>query len=165
MDFESIRLMKLRACKGLAMDMETALEMAALAKLFPLPQKTIKKVWLPSGKKETRNSKEDRKKETGGQMIIQGKFPGSTHPMNLVVEREIITRIEPLQERVQPDFGGPDLYICGGFFDPPVNGFAGVDFNGKDFNPDGLHRAARGLASSKVIRFLSTLMIEVHGPR
>ena len=98
-------------------------------------------------------------------MIIQGKFPGSTHPMNLVVEGEIIPRIEPLQERVQPDFGGLDLYICGGFFDPPVNGFGEVDFNGKDLNPDGLHRAARALASSGIIRFLSTLMIEVNGPR
>jgi enoyl-CoA hydratase/carnithine racemase len=36
MDFESIRLMKLRACKGLAMDMETALEMAAACETIPL---------------------------------------------------------------------------------------------------------------------------------
>ena len=98
-------------------------------------------------------------------MIIQGKLPGSTHPMNLFVEGEIITRIEPLQERVQPDFGGPDLYLCRGFFDPQVNGFTGVDFNGKDLKPEGLHRAARALASSGVIRFLSTLMMEVNGPR
>jgi N-acetylglucosamine-6-phosphate deacetylase len=98
-------------------------------------------------------------------MNIQGKLPGSTHPMNLVVEGEIIPRIEPLQERGRPDFGGPDLYICGGFLDPPVNGFAGVDVNGKDLKPDGLHRAARGLATSGVIRFPSTLMMEVNGPR
>lgn len=91
-------------------------------------------------------------------MIIQGKLPGSTHPMNLFVEGEIITRIEPLQERVQPDFGGPDLYIWGGFFDPQVNGYAGVDFNGKDLKPDGLHRAALALASSGVTRFLPTLI-------
>jgi N-acetylglucosamine-6-phosphate deacetylase len=90
-------------------------------------------------------------------MIIQGKLPGSTHPMNLFVEGEIITRIEPLQERVQPTFGGPGLHICGGFFDPQVNGYAGVDFNGKDLKAEGLHRAAQALASSGVTRFLPTL--------
>ena len=91
-------------------------------------------------------------------MIIQGKLPGSTHPMNLIVEGEIVARIERPQEHVQPDFGGPHLYICRGFFDPQVNGFAGVDFNGRDLKRDGLHRAARALASFGVTRFLPTLV-------
>jgi len=90
-------------------------------------------------------------------MIIQGKIPGSNHPMNFIIEGEIVTRIEPDQGLVAPDFGGPDLYLCGGFFDPQVNGYAGIDFNGKDLTPEGLHRAARALASSGVTRFLPTL--------
>jgi len=91
-------------------------------------------------------------------MIIQGIWAGSTHPMNLIVEEEIVARIEPPQELVHPDFGGPDLHICGGFFDPQVNGFAGIDFNGRDLKPEGVHRAARALASFGVTRFLPTLI-------
>ncbi len=57
MDFESIRLMKLQAYKGLGMDMETALEMAAACETITLTSEDHKEmVWLPSGKRETRNS-------------------------------------------------------------------------------------------------------------
>ena len=42
MDFESIRLVKLRACEGLAMDMETAMEMAAACETITLTSENHK---------------------------------------------------------------------------------------------------------------------------
>jgi N-acetylglucosamine-6-phosphate deacetylase len=90
-------------------------------------------------------------------VIIQGKIPGSEAISNIYVEGEVITRIAPHTPAVQVNFGGPNLYIFPGFFDPQVNGFAGVDFNGLDLNREGLHRAAVGLSASGVTSFLPTL--------
>ena len=55
-------------------------------------------------------------------------------------------------------FGGTDLYACSGFFDPQVNGFAGVDFNSPRLTPEGLHHAILSLASTGITRFLPTLV-------
>jgi len=55
-------------------------------------------------------------------------------------------------------FGGADLYLCSGFFDPQVNGLAGVDFNNPCLSLEELHRAALSLASTGVTRFLPTLI-------
>jgi len=60
------------------------------------------------------------------------------------------------------DFGGPDLYLCRGFFDPQVNGFGGVDFNGNDLTLEGIHRAVLALASTGVTRFFPTLITASH---
>lgn len=91
-------------------------------------------------------------------MIIQGKIPGTSTPVNILVENRKVTRIEPCQRRPSCDFGGTDLYLCSGFFDPQVNGFAGVDFNSPLLTPEGIHQAARILASTGVTRFLPTLI-------
>ncbi len=90
-------------------------------------------------------------------MIIQGKIPASDRLVNLCMEGGTISAIEPIQSEVRPDFGGPGLYLCSGFFDPQVNGFAGVDFNGKDLVWEEVYRAASALASCGVTRFLPTL--------
>jgi N-acetylglucosamine-6-phosphate deacetylase len=91
-------------------------------------------------------------------MVIQGKMPGNHRPINLIVEGEAISRIEPDAAGTPYDFGGPDFYLFGGFFDPQVNGYAGVDFNGSGLTPEALHRAACSLASSGVTRFFPTVI-------
>ncbi|MBM4349006.1 MAG: amidohydrolase family protein [Deltaproteobacteria bacterium] len=95
-------------------------------------------------------------------MIIQGKLPVTENPVNVTIEGGIISRIEPFRKGTLHHFGGPDLYICPGFFDPQVNGFAGVDFNGKGLTPEGIQRAAQCLALSGVTRFLPTLITAPH---
>jgi N-acetylglucosamine-6-phosphate deacetylase len=95
-------------------------------------------------------------------MIIQGTIPGTRSPVNVIVEKGGITRIEPSQKGSPCHFGGTDLYLGSGFFDPQVNGFAGVDFNHSLLTPERLHRAGRALASTGVTRFLPTLITSSH---
>ena len=95
-------------------------------------------------------------------MIIQGKIPGTESPVNVVVEKGKVIRVEPYAKGSSCDFGGADLYACPGFFDPQVNGFAGVDFNSPRLTPEALHQAALSLASTGVIRFLPTLITSSH---
>jgi N-acetylglucosamine-6-phosphate deacetylase len=89
-------------------------------------------------------------------MIIQGKLPESSSLVNLTIEGPMVTRMEIASGQARPDFGGPDLFLSGGFFDPQVNGFGGVDFNGRGLTPEELHHAALALASSGVTCFLPT---------
>jgi N-acetylglucosamine-6-phosphate deacetylase len=91
-------------------------------------------------------------------MIIQGRMPGTHLIVNVSTEGDIITSVEPADRRTVPDRGGPDLYLCEGFFDPQVNGYAGVDFNGKNLTGESFHQAARSLAASGVTRFFPTLI-------
>ena len=95
-------------------------------------------------------------------MITKGKIPGAEPPVNIIVENGKVIQIEPYQKGSSCDFGGPDLYLCSGFFDPQVNGFAGVDFNSPRLTPEGLHQAAYSLASTGVTRFLPTLITSSH---
>ncbi len=91
-------------------------------------------------------------------MVIQGKIPESESLVNVEIKDGKIIRMEPCQKGSPCDFGGPELYLCPGFFDPQLNGFAGVDFNSPHLTPEGLHRAACSLASTGVTRFLPTLI-------
>ena len=95
-------------------------------------------------------------------MIIQGKIPESGSLVNIIVEKGKIIEIGPYQKGSSCDFGGTDLYLCPGFFDPQVNGFAGMDFNSPRLTPEGLHQAALSLASTGVTRFLPTLITSSH---
>jgi N-acetylglucosamine-6-phosphate deacetylase len=90
-------------------------------------------------------------------MILQGKILGSGEGFDIYIEGGIISRVEPHSPAAIPHWGGPDLYVSPGFFDPQVNGFAGVDFNGKDLTLEGLHRATVRLAASGVTCFFPTL--------
>jgi len=91
-------------------------------------------------------------------MIIQGKIPGAQAPVNIFIDGGTIARVEPYRGEIHFDFGGPDLYLCRGFFDPQVNGFAGVDFNGIDLTLERLHQAVHSLASTGVTNFFPTLI-------
>jgi len=95
-------------------------------------------------------------------MIIQGRIPGTESPISILVEHGKIVQVSPYQKGTPCDFGGDDLFLCSGFFDPQVNGFAGVDFNSPYLFPEGLHRAALSLASTGVTRFLPTLITSSH---
>ena len=94
--------------------------------------------------------------------IIRGKIPGTESPVDIAVEHGKIIQISPYQKGSSCDLGGADLCLCSGFFDPQVNGFAGVDFNSPFLSPEGLHRAALSLASTGVTRFLPTLITSSH---
>jgi N-acetylglucosamine-6-phosphate deacetylase len=96
-------------------------------------------------------------------MIVQGRIPGTDSLLNLTVENEKVIQIKPYQKGSFFDFGGADFYLCPGFFDPQVNGFAGVDFNSPRLTPEGLHQAARSLASTGVTHFLPTLITSSQG--
>jgi N-acetylglucosamine-6-phosphate deacetylase len=91
-------------------------------------------------------------------MVIQGKIPGTESLVNIEVENGKVHRIESRQAGSACDFGGADLYLCPGFFDPQVNGFAGVDFNSPRLTSERFHCAARSLASTGVACFLPTLI-------
>jgi len=95
-------------------------------------------------------------------MIIQGKIPGTESAVNIVIEKGKVVRTDPHQKGSRCDFGGTDLYVCSGFLDPQVNGFAGVDFNSPRLTPEGLHHAVLCLASTGVTRFLPTLVTSSH---
>jgi N-acetylglucosamine-6-phosphate deacetylase len=95
-------------------------------------------------------------------MIVQGNLPETHLIVNISTDGGVITSVEPADPRTAPDRGGPALYVCEGFFDPQVNGYAGVDFNGKDLTGDRFHHAARSLAASGVTRFLPTLITASH---
>jgi N-acetylglucosamine-6-phosphate deacetylase len=95
-------------------------------------------------------------------MIIWGKIPGTESLMDVLVENGEVIRVSPSQKGSSCHFGGEDLYLCSGFFDPQVNGFAGVDFNSPSLSAEGLHRAALSLASTGVTRFLLTLITSSH---
>ncbi|MGZ3570236.1 MAG: N-acetylglucosamine-6-phosphate deacetylase [Thermodesulfobacteriota bacterium] len=91
-------------------------------------------------------------------MMIQGKIPGTESLMNIDVQNGKVMRIEPCHEGSPCDGGGADLYLSPGFFDPQVNGFAGVDFNSPHLTPEELHHAVRSLASAGITCFLPTLI-------
>jgi N-acetylglucosamine-6-phosphate deacetylase len=95
-------------------------------------------------------------------MIIQGKIPGTFEVVSFIIEEKTIVRIELCKKGAECDFGGRDFYLSPGFFDPQVNGFAGVDFNNKSLTPEGLHQAAHSLATFGVTRFLPTLITAPH---
>jgi len=95
-------------------------------------------------------------------MIIRGKIPGTESFVNLIVENGKINRMEPYERGSSCDVDWTDLYLCPGFFDPQVNGFAGVDFNSPLLAPDRVHQAALSLASTGVTRFLPTLITSSH---
>jgi len=95
-------------------------------------------------------------------MIIRGKLPETESPVDIIVENGKIIQIVPCDKGSSCDFGGTELFLCSGFFDPQVNGFAGVDFNSPHLTTEGFHQAARSLAATGVTRFLPTLITSSH---
>jgi len=95
-------------------------------------------------------------------MIIQGKEPGTQDLINITVEAGRISRVEVAERNARHDFGGPSQFVCRGFFDPQVNGFGGVDFNGEGLTVRKLHQAALALVSCGVTRFFPTLITASH---
>ena len=91
-------------------------------------------------------------------MILRGKLTEDDRMITLHIERGKISRIKPLPKRLKLDREDLNLYITPGFFDPQVNGFAGVDFNSKYLIPDDIHRAAYALLTTGVTTFFPTLI-------
>jgi N-acetylglucosamine-6-phosphate deacetylase len=91
-------------------------------------------------------------------MILRGKLTEDDRQTTLHIESGKISRIEPLQERSRLGREDLNLYISSGFFDPQVNGFAGVDFNSKNLIPEDIHRAAHAILTTGVTTFFPTLI-------
>jgi N-acetylglucosamine-6-phosphate deacetylase len=98
----------------------------------------------------------------GEKMIIRGKIPGTEEALDITIGEKAITRIEPGKKGRLYEAGDEDLYVCPGFFDPQINGYGGIDFNGKVLNPEKLRHAALCLASAGVTRFFPTLTTASH---
>ena len=95
-------------------------------------------------------------------MIIRGKLPGTGQVLDFSIEEGKVSRIESESQENRYDAGGDDFFLCAGFFDPQVNGYGGVDFNGKDLTVDELRRASKALAAAGVTRFFPTLTTASH---
>ncbi|HMK51004.1 MAG TPA: amidohydrolase family protein [Thermodesulfobacteriota bacterium] len=95
-------------------------------------------------------------------MMIRGKIPETESFVSVIARNGKIDRIEPDERESSGDSGGKDLFLCPGFFDPQVNGFAGVDFNSPLLKPEGLHQGVLSLASTGVTCFLITLITSSH---
>ena len=91
-------------------------------------------------------------------MIIQGRIPGTETLVDVTVEGRMISGVEPSRKGASFDFGGSVFYLSSGFFDPQVNGFGGIDFNGNDLTQERIHHSAQSLASFGITRFLPTLI-------
>ena len=91
-------------------------------------------------------------------MILYAKLIENDQIVTLHIDGENISRIEPFTDRSGVEKVDPDLYVAPGLFDPQVNGFAGVDFNGKDLMPDDVHRAAQAVSATGVTTFFPTLI-------
>jgi N-acetylglucosamine-6-phosphate deacetylase len=97
-----------------------------------------------------------RKEEN--QMFLNGKLPEDDRMITLHVEGNKIAQIEPFLPGPGQGGVGSDLFISTGFFDPQVNGFAGIDFNDKNLMPEDVHRAAQSISATGVTTFFPTLI-------
>ena len=91
-------------------------------------------------------------------MILHAKLIENDQMATLHIQGESISRIEHFANRTGLERADADLYIAPGFFDPQVNGFAGVDFSGKDLTPDDVRRATRAISITGVTTFFPTLI-------
>jgi len=91
-------------------------------------------------------------------MILRGRLTKDDRMITLHIERGKISKTKPLPKRLKLDREDLDLYVTPGFFDPQVNGFAGVDFNSENLIPDDVHRAAYAILNTGVTAFLATLI-------
>ena len=94
----------------------------------------------------------------GDQMILHGMLTEDNRMITLYIKGENISHIEPFGEKLAFTKEDPHLYIAPGFFDPQVNGFAGIDINDKDLMPEDVHRAAQAISATGVTNFFPTLI-------
>jgi N-acetylglucosamine-6-phosphate deacetylase len=93
-----------------------------------------------------------------GTMIFYGKLPTTDRWIALHIEKGRIAGVEPSRKKQKSGRSSSDLYISPGFFDPQVNGFAGIDFNRKDLTVRDIHQAILTLSSTGVTTFFPTLI-------
>ena len=91
-------------------------------------------------------------------MLLKGKLPEDDRMITLRIEGNKIAQIEPFSPGPGQVGIRPDLFISTGFFDPQVNGFAGIDFNDHDLMPGDVHRAAQAISATGVTSFFPTLI-------
>ena len=90
-------------------------------------------------------------------MIIRARSTEDNRTISIHIEGDKISQITPFQERSGLK-DRSDLYIAPGFFDPQVNGFAGIDFNEKSLLPEHVRLAAEALSHTGVTTFFPTLI-------
>jgi N-acetylglucosamine-6-phosphate deacetylase len=65
-------------------------------------------------------------------------------------------------EEIENEGDGNKIYIAPGLIDNQINGYANVDFSGRDLTTHDVIRAIRGIWSSGVTTFLPTLLTNSH---
>lgn len=91
-------------------------------------------------------------------MILHGKLPEDGRMISIHIEGDKISRIGPFRKKLGVKKDSSDLYIAPGFFDPQVNGFAGIDFNAETLLPEDVRLAAEALSTTGVTTFFPTLI-------
>ncbi len=91
-------------------------------------------------------------------MLLRGRRPEDNRVVELELEGGRISRFRVAEERANPNDRDPSVYVSSGFFDPHINGFAGVDFNTDGLRAADFHRAARAIALTGVTAFFPTLI-------
>ncbi|MEO6906377.1 MAG: hypothetical protein ABI210_00670, partial [Abditibacteriaceae bacterium] len=62
-------------------------------------------------------------------MNITGKLCETGELVQLSIENDKITQIQPADATIKSTFGAPDVWIAPGFIDVQFNGYGGYDFN------------------------------------
>lgn len=62
-------------------------------------------------------------------MNITGKLCETGELVQLIIEDDQITQIQPADSATKSTFGAPDVWIAPGFIDAQFNGYGGYDFN------------------------------------
>lgn len=82
---------------------------------------------------------------------IVGLDPRSNRPICITMEEGAIARIEETNEDT-------DLYLCAGFVDLQVNGYAGFDLNAEQISTETVSGLVRALLAQGVTCFMPTLI-------
>ncbi len=92
---------------------------------------------------------------------FEGIDPRTATPIRVSVDRGVVAAVE----RPSPAQGAPasDLpFLCAGFIDLQLNGYAGIDYSAPGLDTASIERLIRSIAASGTVRHLATI---ITGPR
>lgn len=90
---------------------------------------------------------------------IEGLNYNTGKPVSIYVIGDTITGIREIKSL---QHGSENIIIAPGLIDNQINGYAGVDFSGKDLTVNGVHEATKAILKDGVTSFLPTLITNSH---